>query len=151
MTGGRLKRVKDYLDDDDFIFTYGDGLSNVNISNLIKFHKSHKKLATVTAVKPLGRYGAIDIDNESSVKKFSEKPRGDIGWINGGYFVLNPKCIDLIDDDATFWEKEPLNNLVNENQLMAFKHEGFWHAIDTMRDKITIEEAFNRSGKYPWT
>lgn len=151
MTGGRLKRIKEYLDDDDFIFTYGDGLSNVNVSNLVKFHKSHKKLATVTAVKPLGRYGAIEIDNQSNVKKFSEKPKGDVGWINGGYFVLNPKCIDLIEEDATFWEREPLNNLVNENQLMAFKHEGFWHAVDTMRDKITLEDAFIKSGKYPWT
>ena len=151
-TGGRLKRAYNCLKlDEDILMTYGDGLSNVNVSNLVKFHKSHKKLATVTAVKPLGRYGAIEIDNQSNVKKFSEKPKGDVGWINGGYFVLNPKCIDLIEEDATFWEREPLNNLVKENQLMAFKHEGFWHAVDTMRDKITLEDAFIKSGKYPWT
>ena len=149
MTGGRLKKVKNLLKNQDFLFTYGDGISNINIKKLIKFHKHHKKLATITAVKPLGRYGALDIKLDNVIN-FSEKPKGDIGWINGGFFILNSKCIDLIDGDQTYWEKEPLKKLVDKENLKAFKFKGFWHAIDTMRDKLYLESLINPDGKFPW-
>jgi len=149
MTGGRLKRVGDYLKDEDlFCFTYGDGVSDVNISKSIDFHKQHGKLATVTAVQPPGRYGALSMDG-AKVSGFTEKPRGDGGLINGGFFVLSPKCIELIANDQTSWEAEPLTRLASENQLMAFTHNGFWQPMDTLREKNLLEDLWS-SGKAPW-
>lgn len=149
MTGGRLKRVAKYTKDDDaFCFTYGDGVSDVDISQLITFHKQHGKRATVTAVQPPGRYGALKMDG-SSVRGFIEKPQGDGGWINGGFFVLSPDCLDLIDDDKTHWEGKPLNQLAAHDNLMAFKHEGFWQPMDTLRDKNYLEKLW-QSNKAPW-
>ena len=149
MTGGRLRRVKKYLDDEDvFCLTYGDGIGNIDISKLIKFHKSHDKLATLTATYPPGRFGALNIQNQQ-VKNFTEKPRGDGGMINGGFFVLSPKAIDYIDGDATIWEREPLSNLAKDGQLMAYEHNNFWQPMDTMRDKIYLNELWS-SGSAPW-
>jgi glucose-1-phosphate cytidylyltransferase len=148
-TGGRLKRIASYLKNEEaFCFTYGDGLSDVNINELIKFHKKNGKLATVTAVQPPGRYGALERDNES-VKGFIEKPRGDGGWINGGFFVLNPKCLDYIDSDDIIWEQEPLKNIALEGELMAYEHKGFWQPMDTLREKNMLEDLW-QSGKAPW-
>jgi len=149
MTGGRLKRVGNYLNDEDlFCFTYGDGVSDVDISKSIYFHKQHGKLATVTAVQPPGRYGALSMDGDK-VRGFTEKPRGDGGLINGGFFVLSPKCIELIANDQTSWEAEPLTQLASENQLMAFTHTGFWQPMDTLREKNLLEDLWS-SGKAPW-
>jgi len=148
MTGGRLKRVSDFLDGEDFCFTYGDGLANIDISKLIKFHTSNNRLATVTAVRPPGRFGSLDI-SENKVKKFVEKPQGDGGWINAGFFVLSPKVIDYIKDDQTIWEQEPLIELASDNQLTAYAHDGFWRPMDTLRDKISLEELWE-SGQAPW-
>ena len=148
MTGGRLKRVSDYINDDDFCFTYGDGLSDVNITSLIEFHKNHGKLATVTAVFPPGRYGALDMDGKKVVS-FMEKPLGDGNKINGGYFVLSPKCLDKIESDITKWEDKPIEELTNNGQLMAYVHKGFWQPMDTLREKIILEELW-ASGNAPW-
>ena len=148
MTGGRLKRIANYLDDETFCFTYGDGLSDVNISKLITFHRNKKTLATVTAVQPPGRYGTIHFEGEN-VLGFKEKPSGDGGWINGGYFVLEPSVLDYIKDDSTIWEHEPLERLSQEGQLSAYKHTGFWSAVDTLRDKNHLEELWN-SKKANW-
>jgi glucose-1-phosphate cytidylyltransferase len=149
MTGGRLKRVGDYLKDEDlFCFTYGDGVSDVDISKSIDFHKQHGKLATVTAVQPPGRYGALSMEG-AKVSGFTEKPRGDGGLINGGFFVLSPKCIEFIAYDQTSWESEPLTRLASENQLMAFTHNGFWQPMDTLREKNLLEDLWS-SGKAPW-
>jgi glucose-1-phosphate cytidylyltransferase len=149
MTGGRLKRVADYLRNEDaFCFTYGDGLSNVNINELLAFHRSHGKMATVTAVHPPGRYGALELAG-SQVTGFAEKPRGDGGLINGGFFVLSPACLDLIENDATPWESAPITELAAMGQLMAFEHEGFWQPMDTLREKNLLEELWS-SGKAPW-
>ncbi len=147
-TGGRLKRIRSYLGDEDFCFTYGDGLSNVNIQELISFHKATKKLATVTAVLPPSRYGVLVFD-ENIIKTFEEKPEGEGGWINGGFFVLSPKVIDYIDGDDTMWEHAPMRRLVREGQLSAFPHKDFWHPMDTLRDKNRLEEMWS-SGKAPW-
>lgn len=140
-TGGRLKRVRDYLGDDAFCLTYGDGLSNVNIKALTAFHKSHGRIATVTAVQPLGRFGALDLDGDQ-VQQFVEKPPGS-GWINAGYFVFSPKIIDYVDADASSLEIDVLSKVVQEGQLMAFKHEGFWQAMDTLRDRNQLEAEWN--------
>ena len=149
LTGGRLKRVKEYIKDDQaFCFTYGDGLSDVDISALIRFHYEHGKLATVTAVSPPGRYGALERRGDQ-VTGFSEKPRGDGGLINGGFFVLSPECLDLIENDHTSWEASPLTELTQKNQLMAYEHRGFWQPMDTLRDKNHLEELW-RSGNAPW-
>lgn len=149
MTGGRLKRIADYVRGDrDFCFTYGDGLSDVDISALIEFHRSHDRWATVTAVSPPGRYGALERDG-NAVTGFAEKPRGDGGLINGGFFVLSPRCLDLIEGDQTPWESTPLTQLTQRKQLMAFEHHGFWQAMDTLRDKNYLEELWD-SGKAPW-
>lgn len=149
MTGGRLKRVRDYISEDDaFCFTYGDGLSDVDIRGSIDFHRNHGKLATVTAVLPPGRYGALAKQGDQ-VTGFTEKPRGDGGMINGGFFVLSPACIDLIEGDHTSWESEPLTRLAAMGELMAFEHHGFWQAMDTLRDKNVLEELW-KSGKAPW-
>lgn len=148
MTGGRLKRVASYLGDDDFCFTYGDGVANINITELIAYHKKQKTLATLTAIQPPGRFGALRLDNQKVVG-FTEKPEGDGGWINGGFFVLSPKVIDYIKDDNTVWEKFPLECLAKEGNLAAYQHEGFWHPMDTLRDKNYLEELWAAS-KAPW-
>ena len=149
MTGGRLKRVSEYVKDDEaFLFTYGDGVSDVDIKASIDFHKSHGKLATLTATYPPGRFGALDIQN-NQILSFKEKPRGDGALINGGFFVLSPKVIDLIDNDATTWEQEPLMALAEQGQLMAYEHDGFWQPMDTLRDKHYLEEHWQKD-KAPW-
>lgn len=149
LTGGRLKRVADYLKNDDaFCFTYGDGVADINITAEINFHIQHKKMATVCAVQPPGRYGALQINN-NLVSDFIEKPKGDGGLINGGFFILSPDCIDLIADDQTSWENEPLIKLAKMKQLMAFEHNGFWQPMDTLREKNMLEELWF-SGAAPW-
>lgn len=149
MTGGRLKRVARYVQDEEaFCFTYGDGVSDLDIAASIAFHKNHGKLATVTAVLPPGRYGALERDGDQ-VAGFTEKPRGDGGWINGGYFVLSPEVLQLIPDDSCSWEGGPLNQLVTQQKLMAFEHSGFWQPMDTLREKNMLEELWN-SGRAPW-
>lgn len=149
MTGGRLKRVRDYLESETFCFTYGDGLSDIDISALIDHHKAKGKLATVTAVRPPGRYGALDIGEDCSVGGFKEKPRGDGAWINGGFFVLEPEVIDRIDGDSTSWEQEPLTALAHEAQLTAFQHSGFWQPMDTLRDRNELENLWAKQ-QAPW-
>ncbi len=148
MTGGRLKRVRDYLGDDDFFFTYGDGVSDVDIGKLHEFHKAHGRLATVTAVAPPGRFGALELEGDQ-VASFREKPAGDGAVINGGFFVLSPKVIDFIAGDDTVWEREPMERLAREGQLAAFPHQGFWQAMDTLRDKKHLETMWNE-GSAPW-
>lgn len=148
MTGGRLKRVTNYLGDEDFCFTYGDGLSDVNISELVRFHKEQGSLATVTAVQPPGRFGLLDVQEEKVVE-FNEKPLGDGSWINGGYFVLSPKVIERINGDATSWESEPLKGLAEDGELTVYKHQGFWQPMDTLRDKNQLEELWD-ADKAPW-
>ena len=149
MTGGRLKRVLPYLKDEkSFCFTYGDGVADIDISELINFHKSHGKLATLTSTFPPGRYGALIIENDK-VMKFEEKPKGDGALINCGFFVLSPKVIEYIADDSIIWEQEPLTNLVSDGELMTYKHNGFWHPMDTLRDKNKLNELLNLN-KAPW-
>jgi glucose-1-phosphate cytidylyltransferase len=149
MTGGRLKRVHQYVKNDDmFCFTYGDGVSDVNITELIEFHKKHGKLATLTAVQPPGRFGVLNLDG-TKITSFQEKPQGDGAWINGGYFVLSPKVIDYIQDDTTIWEKKPMEQLATEGQLEAYMHRKFWQPMDTLRDKVHLEELWD-AGKAPW-
>jgi len=140
MTGGRLKRLKKYLKNETFLMTYGDGLSNVNIDKLIKFHELKKKLVTLTAVRPPARFGYLKLNN-GLVKYFKEKSRSDEGWINGGFFVINSKFLKYIKNDKTYLEREPLENLTSKNQLSAFKHEGFWQCMDTLRDKKNLEKS----------
>ena len=149
MTGGRLKRVKEFIKDEEFFFfTYGDGLSDLDISKTINFHLKHKKLATITAVKPPGRYGALEIE-DNSVKSFIEKPSGDGSYINGGFFVLSPKVIEFIDNDNSIWEQEPLQELAKKSEIMAFYHDGFWQPMDTLREKNILDDLW-LSGKAPW-
>jgi glucose-1-phosphate cytidylyltransferase len=147
-TGSRLKRVGDYLKGEEFCFTYGDGVGNIDIRALTAFHRERKTLATVTATQPPGRFGALCTDAER-VTGFTEKPQGDGGWINGGFFVLSPKVLDYIEDDVTAWEAAPLQRLAQDHQLSAFYHEGFWHPMDTMRDKNYLEDLWN-NGNAPW-
>ena len=149
LTGGRLKRVSSYIKDElEFCFTYGDGVSDIDIGALITFHRQHGKSATVTAVQPPGRYGALDrVGNQ--VTGFTEKPRGEGGFINGGFFVLSPKCLDLLKDDQTTWEADPLVELAKQGELMCYEHRGFWQAMDTLRDKTHLEELW-ASGNAPW-
>jgi len=149
MTGGRIKRIKEYLEDDEtFCLTYGDGLSNIDIAALIKFHKRHGKLVTLSAVFPPGRFGSLELNNDQ-VTSFYEKPRGDGALINGGFFILSLNAIDYISGDSTIWEKEPLNKLATDGQLMSFKHKDFWHSMDTLRDKYILDELW-ATGKAPW-
>lgn len=149
LTGGRLKRVRRYLNSEEpFCFTYGDGLADIDIANSIAFHRSQGKLATVTAVRPPGRYGALELDDET-VKSFVEKPVGDNGYINGGFFILEPAVIDQIEGDETPWESSPLEALARGKQLSAYRHPGFWHAMDTLRDKMLLEGLW-QSGNAPW-
>lgn len=149
-TGGRLRRLREYLqDDEDFCFTYGDGVSDVDVGKLIAFHRAHGKLATITAVRPPGRYGAIEVSEGATVSGFKEKPPGDGGLINGGFFVLSPKVIDYIAADETPWEGEPLERLAAEGQLEAFRHLGFWQPMDTLREKTLLDRLY-QSGEAPW-
>ncbi len=149
MTGGRLKRVAEYVkNEESFCFTYGDGVSDINIAQLVEFHRSHGKLATVTAVQPPGRYGALSKQG-STVRGFIEKPRGDGAWINGGFFVLKPECLKFISDDETSWESEPLAHLAAQGQLEAFEHRGFWQPMDTLREKNQLEHLW-QTGAAPW-
>jgi glucose-1-phosphate cytidylyltransferase len=147
-TGGRLKRIRHYLNDDSFCFTYGDGVADVDIGRLIRFHRRSKRLATLTGVQPPGRFGALKIGG-SEVKRFQEKPEGDGGFINGGFFVLEPKVIDLLDGDPCVWEREPVQTLASRGQLGVFKHTGFWQPMDTLRDKVLLDRLWD-SGKAPW-
>lgn len=148
MTGGRIKRVKKYIGDEDFCMTYGDGLADVNITELLKFHKAHGGLATLTAAQSPGRFGALNMES-SLIKSFKEKPKGDGNWINGGFFVLSPKVLDMINGDETVFEKEPLEQLADQRQLHAFHHKGFWQPMDTLRDKNYLEQLWS-SGQAPW-
>ncbi|ATF12330.1 glucose-1-phosphate cytidylyltransferase [Brevibacillus sp. HB1.2] len=148
-TGGRVKRIQKYVGEETFMLTYGDGLSDIDIEQLVKFHRTHKKLATITTTQPPGRFGALDIVNGNTVRGFQEKPKGDGGWINAGFFVMEPGVLDYIAGDETVLEKEPLESLAKANQLMAFKHTGFWHPMDTLRDKNYLEELW-KSGKAAW-
>jgi len=148
MTGGRLKRVRDYVGQETFCFTYGDGLGNVNITGLIAFHKEQGRLATLTGVQPPGRFGALQVAGHR-VNSFQEKPEGDGSWINGGFFVLEPSVVDLVENDATVWERKPLETLAKNQQLSIYKHQGFWQPMDTLRDKQHLEELW-ASGKAPW-
>ncbi len=150
LTGGRLRRVTEYLkDEENFCFTYGDGVSDVDITELIKYHKSHGKLATLTAVRPPGRYGALKLDSMDMVNEFQEKTEGERSWINGGFFVLSPKTIDLIESDNVSWEGHPLTTLAKQNQLASFKHDGFWQPMDTLREKTLLNDLWLK-GKAPW-
>ena len=148
MTGGRLKRVRGYVGDADFCMTYGDGVSDIDIAALLRFHEDSGRLATITAVQPPGRFGTLDVQGDS-VASFVEKPHGDGAWINGGFFVLSPKVLDYIEGDHTLWERDPLERLAAEGQLSAYLHRGFWQPMDTLRDKTLLEELW-QSGKAPW-
>jgi glucose-1-phosphate cytidylyltransferase len=149
MTGGRLKRAAKYLDNETFCLTYGDGLSDVNIAKEIEFHRKHGKLATVLAVQPPGRFGVLNLAVDQQVTSFEEKPSDEIGWINGGFFVLEPAAIDYVADDATSWERTPLMNLARDGQLKAWQHHGFWQPCDTLRDKRELEQLWH-GGRAPW-
>lgn len=150
MTGGRVKRIKDYIGDEPFMLTYGDGVCDINISKLYEFHKQHGKIATITAIQPGGRFGALDIDMEdSTIKNFMEKRKEDGGWINGGYMVLNPEIFDYIAGDSTAFEKEPLETIAKKGQLVAYKYDGFWQCMDTLKDKLYLDELIEKD-KAPW-
>lgn len=149
MTGGRLLRVKDYIGNETFMMTYGDGLADINIKKLIEFHRNKNKIATITAAQPVGRFGALSIDNENNVTRFLEKPEGDGKWVNGGFFVLNPEVFRFIEGDKTFFEREPLENLAGQTQLIAYHHKGFWMPMDKLSDKKELENMWN-AGKALW-
>jgi len=149
MTGGRVKRVKQYIDNEPFMLTYGDGVANVDINKLVEFHKLSGRLATVTSIQPNGRFGALEIGSNNEVRGFQEKPRGDGSWINAGFFVMQPEVLDYIESDSTILEKEPLETLAKQDQLIAYKHKGFWQPMDTLRDKNYLEELW-ASKQAPW-
>ena len=149
LTGGRIKRAGKFVDNEPFLLTYGDGVSDVDIQKLVEFHKSHGKLATMTAIQPEGRFGALDISKNNEINSFIEKPKGDNAWINGGFFVCQPEVLNYINGDETIFEKEPLEKLAKEGQLQAFKHDGFWQCMDTLRDKNRLEDEWS-TGKAPW-
>ena len=149
MTGGRIKRIEKYTDGERFMLTYGDGLSNVDLDKLNEFHEKKKKYATLTAVQPAGRFGALNLDSNNNVVEFKEKPKGDKSWINGGFFVLENNIFDYIEGDATYWEREPLENLANDNQLGAYMHNGFWKPMDMLKDKNELESMWNLD-EAPW-
>ena len=149
MTGGRLKRIEKYLDDDTFLMTYGDGVSDVNVNDLVAFHRKHNRLVTMTAVKPEGRFGLIRIDKDGDVTDMVEKPPGDGEWVNGGFFVIDRRALKFIKDDSTIWERGPLQELSRTGELKAFQHQGFWKPMDTLNDKRTLDALWN-SGKAPW-
>jgi glucose-1-phosphate cytidylyltransferase len=149
MTGGRVKRVREYLDDEPFMLTYGDGVGDINIPELVAFHKAHGGLATLTSTQPSGKFGALSLQAGDRVESFQEKPRGDGSWINAGFFVLQPEILDTIADDSTVFEKEPLESLAARGELMAYKHHDFWQPMDTLRDKNHLEDLW-KSGNAPW-
>ena len=149
MTGGRIKRIAEYIDNESFMLTYGDGVCNVNLSDLLKFHRDHGKLATITAVRPRGRFGGMEIAGNGVVSKFDEKPSNEGGWINGGFMVLEPGVMDYIEDDDTVFEKTPLEDLAKDGQLVAYIHDGFWQCMDTLRDKIYLDELVQKT-EAPW-
>lgn len=150
MTAGRLLRVRKYLNEESFMLTYGDGLSDINIAKLLQMHTKNKKFATLTAVQTTGRFGVLDIDKENSVKSFLEKPKGESSWINAGFFILEPQVFDYIKgDDSAVWERQPLEKLARDNQLVAYKHSGFWKCMDTLRDKIELEDLW-KAARAPW-
>ena len=149
MTGGRVKRVRDYIGNETFLLTYGDGVSNVDIASLVQYHKSHGKLATITSIQPLGRFGALDLSENNGIKGFQEKPQGDGAWINGGFFVMEPATLDYIENDTTILERDPMENMARDGQLMAYKHNGFWQPMDTLRDKNYLDDLW-KSGEAPW-
>ena len=149
MTGGRIKRAKDFINNEDFMLTYGDGLSNVNIKDLVNYHQKHKRLLTMTSVQPEGKFGALNIDNNNLITTFLEKPKGDNSWINGGFFVCSPKVLDYIDDDVTIFERKPLENLAKNKELYAFKHNGFWKCMDTLKDNKDLNEMWDED-KAKW-
>jgi len=150
MTGGRLKRIRDYIGDETFCLTYGDGVSNVNIKKLIGFHREQKSLATLTAVQPPGRFGAFNLDRDQyKISTFKEKPQGDGAWINGGFFVAEPSVMDYIENDSIVWEREPMEMLASDGMLAAYRHHGFWQPMDTLRDKMYLEGLW-ASGNPPW-
>jgi glucose-1-phosphate cytidylyltransferase len=150
MTGGRIKRVREFVGDDTFFLTYGDGVSDIDITKLLEFHKNSGAYATLTAVQPPGRFGAFNLHhNNDMISSFKEKPQGDSAWINGGYFVLEPEIFDYISDDSTVWEREPMESLAVDGKLAAYRHTGFWQPMDTLRDKVSLEQMWE-SGKAPW-
>ncbi len=149
MTGGRLKRIRKYVEDGTFMMTYGDGVSTVDLNALVEYHKSHGKLATITAIQPGGRFGVLDMDNAGGVNRFAEKAKEDGGWINAGFMVLEPKVLDYIDGDETFFEREPMERLARDHQLDAYRHNGFWKCMDTLRDKETLDYLIEND-KAPW-
>lgn len=148
-TGGRIKRIQRYTENEPFLLTYGDGVSDVNLKELVAFHKASNALVTLTSVQPSGRFGAIDVGNDGLIKSFKEKPKGDVGWVNGGFFVCEPEVFDYIDGDKTIWEHEPLEAIASNGRLMAYKHHGFWSPMDTVRDKVYLERIW-KSGNAPW-
>ena len=147
-TGGRLKRVLPYVGDEDFLFTYGDGVADLDLSALLAFHREQGALATVTAVQPVGRWGSLDIEGDH-IRRYEEKPKGDGGWINGGFFVLSPRAVDFVDGDASSWESDAMAQLADQGELRSYRHEGFWYAMDTVRDRNHLHELW-ASGKAPW-
>ncbi len=150
LTGGRLRRVKEYLGDETFCMTYGDGVTDMDIPKTIEFHEKHNGLATLTAVQPPGRFGAFTLhEDQRRIEHFREKPSGDGAWINGGFFVLEPKVVDYIENDFVTWEKEPMHDLARDGQLFAYKYDGFWHSMDTLRDKMVLEEMWMKNNA-PW-
>jgi glucose-1-phosphate cytidylyltransferase len=150
MTGGRIKRVRDYIGDDRFCLTYGDGVSDIDITSLVQFHVEQKALTTLTAVQPPGRFGTFNLgEQQTKITSFREKPHGDGAWINGGFFVCEPEVINYIDNDTIVWEREPLQRIAHDGLLAAYRHHGFWHPMDTLRDKNTLEEMWS-SGNPPW-
>jgi glucose-1-phosphate cytidylyltransferase len=149
MTGGRIKRVASYIGNEPFMLTYGDGVTNININELVQFHKIHGKIATITAIQPGGRFGTLDINDDDGIKSFKEKSKDDGGWINGGFMVLNPEILDYIDGDDCIFERYPLESVASNDQLKAYKHNGFWQCMDTLRDKQYLEELWNTK-KAPW-
>jgi len=149
MTGGRVKRIQKYVGNEPFMLTYGDGVSNINIKELLEFHKKHGKVATITATQPAGRFGVLDINKDNKVSGFIEKPRGDNSWINVGFFVFEPAIFDYLNNDKTILERDPLERLAKNEQLVAYKHDGFWYPMDTLRDKMYLEELWN-TGAAPW-
>ena len=149
MTGGRIKRIQEYIGDETFLMTYGDGVSDVDINQLVAYHRQHGRIGTVTSTQPTGRFGALGLDAANVVRDFQEKPKGDGAWVNAGFFVLEPQVFDLIGGDATVFEKEPLESLARQGQLVAYKHAGFWQPMDTLRDKHQLEDLWTR-GAAPW-
>ena len=148
-TGGRIRRVRDYIGNEHFMVTYGDGVADIDINKLVAFHRGHGKCATITAVRPPGRFGALDVDEDAAVRSFVEKPRGDNAWINGGFFVFSPQVFDYIEGDHTMLEQGPLQRLTADDMLRAYKNTSFWHAMDTLRDKRRLEQLWE-TGDAPW-